>query len=89
MSALGLTRSQLRLLDFIRAEIASKRVSPSFDEMMTALKYRSKAPIHRLVLQLERRGHITRNARSSRSISITTGHKIICDVCREEIARRA
>lgn len=68
--ALGLTAKQSKLLNFIREYRSHVGVSPSFEEMRDAMGLESKSGIHRMVVALERRGHITRRSNLPRSIEI-------------------
>ncbi|MEM9198113.1 MAG: transcriptional repressor LexA [Pseudomonadota bacterium] len=65
-----LTKKQFDLLRFIHDRIQRDGVSPSFDEMKTALDLRSKSGIHRLISALEERGFIRRLAHRARAIEI-------------------
>lgn len=65
-----LTRKQLDLLKFIHERVREDGVSPSFDEMKSALNLRSKSGIHRLITALEERGFIRRLAHRARAIEI-------------------
>lgn len=65
-----LTRKQLDLLKFIHARISEDGVSPSFDEMKSALNLKSKSGIHRLITALEERGFIRRLAHRARAIEV-------------------
>jgi len=66
----GLTPKERELLTFIATEIARWGVSPSYDKMRIALGLKSKSGIHRLVVALERRGHIERLSNHARSINV-------------------
>jgi len=65
-----LTRKQHELLMFIHSRIQTDGISPSFDEMKTALELRSKSGIHRLITALEERGFIRRMPHRARAIEI-------------------
>lgn len=65
-----MTKRQLELLRFLRLYIMAKGYSPSFDEMREALGFTSKAPVHGLILQLERQGKIRRLSRRARAIEV-------------------
>lgn len=65
-----LTRKQHELLMFIHSRIQNDGISPSFDEMRTALELRSKSGIHRLITALEERGFIRRMPHRARAIEI-------------------
>jgi repressor LexA len=65
-----LTQRQLQLLRFIQQYVKEHDVSPSFDEMRSALKLRSKSGIHRLISGLEERGYIRRLAYRARALEV-------------------
>ena len=65
-----LTQRQLQLLRFIQLYVKQHDVSPSFDEMRSALKLRSKSGIHRLISGLEERGYIRRLAYRARALEV-------------------
>jgi repressor LexA len=65
-----LTQRQLQLLKFIQNYSREHGVSPSFDEMRTALKLQSKSGIHRLISGLEERGYIRRLAYRARALEV-------------------
>ena len=64
------TSQQMRLLDYLSDRIGETGVSPSFDEMRSAMGLRSKSGIHRLLSGLEERGAIRRLFGRHRSIEI-------------------
>ncbi|WP_336276814.1 transcriptional repressor LexA [Bartonella sp. CB178] len=65
-----LTCKQYELLLFIYNHIKKTGVSPSFDEMRTALELASKSGIHRLVTALEERGFIRRLPNRARAMEV-------------------
>lgn len=65
-----LTQRQLQLLKFIQNYSRDHGVSPSFDEMRSALKLQSKSGIHRLISGLEERGYIRRLAYRARALEV-------------------
>lgn len=67
----SMTKQQAKLLDFIRSEIKTKRVAPSFDEMREHMGLKSKSGIHRLVQGLVSRGQIYIPFNGRRRISLT------------------
>lgn len=81
----GLTARESDLLDFIK-DAASDGWSPSYEMMMVAMGLKSKSPVHRLVVQLERKGHIARLPGRAKSIVPTDGPGPICSVCREALS---
>ncbi|HVY11998.1 MAG TPA: transcriptional repressor LexA [Alphaproteobacteria bacterium] len=66
-----LTRKQQELLVFIHDRLAKDGISPSFDEMKTALRLKSKSGIHRLISGLEERGFIRRLPHRARALEVT------------------
>jgi SOS-response transcriptional repressor LexA len=69
MPVTGLTATQQRVLDVIRAAIAATGTAPSYGELANALGT-GKTAIHRAVGALVRRGHITRQPRMPRSMRL-------------------
>lgn len=65
-----LTNKQRELLLFIHQRIKETGVSPSFDEMKSALDLASKSGIHRLITALEERGFLRRLAHRARAIEV-------------------
>lgn len=65
-----LTQRQLQLLKFIQGYVREHDVSPSFEEMRTALRLRSKSGIHRLISGLEERGYVRRMAYRARALEL-------------------
>jgi len=65
-----LTRKQYDLLSFIHDRLQETGVSPSFDEMKTALDLKSKSGIHRLITGLEERGYIRRLPHRARALEV-------------------
>ncbi len=65
-----LTRKQQELLLFINDRLKQGGVSPSFDEMKTALGLKSKSGIHRLITGLSERGFIRRLAHRARALEV-------------------
>ncbi|WP_336288537.1 MULTISPECIES: transcriptional repressor LexA [unclassified Bartonella] len=65
-----LTCKQYELLLFIHNHIKETGISPSFDEMKTALELASKSGIHRLVTTLEERGFIRRLHNRARAMEV-------------------
>lgn len=67
----GMTTQQRALLTFLRQySDANGGVMPTFEEMMWHLGLASKSGIHRILVALEARGHITRG-RGARQIALT------------------
>lgn len=65
-----LTAKQKELLLYIHNHIKEDGVSPSFDEMKTALNLASKSGIHRLITALEERGFIRRLPHRARALEV-------------------
>lgn len=65
-----LTKKQHELLVFIDKHLRDKGISPSFDEMKTALGLKSKSGIHRLITALDERGFIRRLAHRARALEV-------------------
>lgn len=65
-----LTQRQLQLLQFIQDYVREHNVSPSFEEMRSALRLKSKSGIHRLIQGLEERGFIRRLAYRARALEV-------------------
>ncbi|MDZ7905196.1 MAG: hypothetical protein U5N55_05040 [Cypionkella sp.] len=62
----GLTETQAKALEYITRYIeGSGGIAPSYEDIMLAMGMASKGGIHRIVTQLEKRGHITRLANSA------------------------
>jgi SOS-response transcriptional repressor LexA len=82
-AATGLTRKQLACLDFIRACHLAHGVAPSFAEICTHLRLRSKSSAHRLVIALEARGAVSRVPGRQRSLMPVARNAITVDLPRE------
>ncbi len=65
-----LTQRQHQLLKFIQDYVDQHGVPPSFEEMRSALKLKSKSGIHRLITGLEERGYIRRLAYRARALEV-------------------
>ena len=65
-----LTRKQHELLMFIHERIKETGISPSFDEMKSALDLASKSGIHRLITALEERGFLRRLPHRARALEV-------------------
>ena len=72
-----LTKKQLELLIFLEKKITLSSIPPSFEEMKSALKLKSKSGIHRLISALEERGFLRRLPHRARSIEILKSYKSI------------
>jgi SOS-response transcriptional repressor LexA len=67
---MGLTQKQGALLDYLRANCGSGRVSPSYGEIVAALGLAGKDSAHRLVHSLRERGYIDFLPGQARSIRL-------------------
>ena len=65
-----LTKKQKELLNYISTSQNRNGVSPSYDEMRSALNLKSKSGIHRLILALEERGFVRRLAHKARALEV-------------------
>ena len=65
-----LTKKQKELLNYIHKFQSKNGVTPSYEEMKSALNLKSKSGIHRLVLALEERGFVKRLAHKARALEI-------------------
>ena len=65
-----LTKKQYDLLLFIDKYLKKNGVSPSFDEMRSALRLKSKSGIHRLIQGLEERRFIRHIPNKARALEI-------------------
>lgn len=65
-----LTKKQYEILSYLKQKIAENGVCPSYDEMRSALKLRSKSGIHRLITALEERGFIRKLPKKARALEI-------------------
>lgn len=85
----ALTPRQRECLDFIVEFIRTRRYCPSLDEIAAALGLRGTATVHKHVVNLARKGYITRDFNRSRSIDVVdpppTGRPAHCSGCRCEV----
>ena len=65
-----LTKKQKELLNYIQKFQSKNGVTPSYEEMKTALNLKSKSGIHRLILALEERGFVKRLAHKARALEV-------------------
>lgn len=65
-----LTPKQKDAFDFIRSEIASKRVPPTYQEISTHLGLASKGRAHRIVQVLEEKGFVITGTNHARGIAL-------------------
>ena len=66
----GVTDKQLKLFNFIKNYISKNIISPSYDEMKTAIGLKSKCGIAARIEQLEQRGWLKKLPGKNRSIQI-------------------
>ena len=65
-----LTKKQKKLFDYLKEYISKSGISPSFEEMKSALGLKSKSGIHGLITSLEQRGFIKRLKHKARAMEI-------------------
>ena len=65
-----LTKKQKELLNYIQNFQSKSGVTPSYEEMKSALNLKSKSGIHRLVIALEERGFVKRLAHKARALEV-------------------
>ena len=65
-----LTVKQKKLLEYINSFQKKNGVTPSYEEMKSALNLKSKSGIHRLILALEERGFLKRLAHKARALEV-------------------
>ena len=65
-----LTVKQKKLLEYINSFQKKNGVTPSYEEMKSALELKSKSGIHRLILALEERGFLKRLAHKARALEV-------------------
>ena len=69
-----LTKKQKELYDYLKNYISTNEISPSFEEMKSAVNLKSKSGIHRLITSLEERGFIKRLKHKARAMEIINKH---------------
>ena len=65
-----LTKKQKELLTYIQTFQSKNGLTPSYEEMKSALNLKSKSGIHRLIIALEERGFVKRLAHTARALEI-------------------
>ncbi len=65
-----LTKKQKELLNYIQNFQSKNGVTPSYEEMKSALNLKSKSGIHRLIIALEERGFVKRLAHKARALEV-------------------
>lgn len=66
----GLSPAQTRVFNFLRDFIAKNGHSPSFQQIQSGLKFKSRGHITEMLNRLEQRGYIRRMPRRANSIEI-------------------
>lgn len=67
---MGLSPKQRTLLSLLDATMKTRGVCPSYAEMQKSLGVKSKGCVHRLIVEMERRGHIRRLRNKARAIEV-------------------
>lgn len=75
-----LTKKQKKLFDYLKEYISKSGISPSFEEMKSALGLKSKSGIHGLIISLEQRGFIKRLKHKARAMEIIKNESNLKDV---------
>ena len=65
-----ITPTQHEVFSFIHERIKSTGFAPSYQEIADSLKSRSTSSIHRLIVELEKRGYLTRSPGRARGIKL-------------------
>lgn len=81
-----MTPQQVKLLRWLEQWFARNVHAPSVEEMRQGLGIRSKSPIHRLVLGLERQGRIVREPGRARAIRLVSAPASVVDAARALLA---
>ena len=85
-----MTPYQLKVLDFVRARIEARGISPTYDEIRRELGHKSKSSTARIVDALVRQGHLHRQ--SGRHHGLSLAARSLAQVptadLRAELARR-
>ena len=63
-----MTKSQAKLLEFIKEYYKNNGYSPSYDEMRKPMGLASKSMVHSFITSLEKHGKIKRVRHSARSV---------------------
>ncbi len=75
-----LTKKQKRVFDFINVYRAENGMSPTIEEIRRKLKLKAVSTIHEHLNTLEKKGYLSKNANSARSITPQKKIRIIIDV---------
>jgi SOS-response transcriptional repressor LexA len=79
LTAVGLTTAQAGFLLTLAALIRRDGRSPSYQELLAATGYRSRANIHRLMTHLKLRGYVVALPFRARSVTLTAaGAAFVC-----------
>lgn len=70
MKRFGLTMRQLRVLNFIRDQLAASEVAPTLAEIAEGCEIKAKSQVHYIVRALKERGYIDYLPRRERSITV-------------------
>lgn len=65
-----MTPRQLECLKFLRAYIGEHGFAPTYEEITAALGLAGKSSVHRMIVELERFGHVRRHPFRNRAIEI-------------------
>ncbi|WP_026895067.1 transcriptional repressor LexA [Clostridiisalibacter paucivorans] len=82
-----LSKSQLKILDFIKKEIQDKGYPPSVREICKAVGLRSTSTVHGHLSKLEDKGYIRRDATKPRAIEILESNNDISYFSKKEIVQ--
>lgn len=82
-----LSKSQLKILDFIKKEIQDKGYPPSVREICKAVGLRSTSTVHGHLSKLEDKGYIRRDATKPRAIEILENNNDISYFSKKEIVQ--
>jgi repressor LexA len=85
---IGLTQTQFKCLNFIRAHVAAHGFSPTYDEIRIQLRLSSTSIVARMVDALEERGYLRRAKSGVRSIQLIEPQNLhaadcVCLACYE------
>lgn len=65
-----LTKRQRELLDFLKEYISRQGYSPTFEEIAGHFNFRSKGTVYKHILNLKKKGFITKDWNKSRSVEL-------------------
>jgi SOS-response transcriptional repressor LexA len=75
-SVQGLTPRQRKCLDFIAEYIKKNKCSPSYDDIATAMEFKSKQSVFDMIRRLRDKGHIAFVPGYARSITLDSGEYV-------------